>query len=251
MEKAEERIVFKKRGRGGSYWVDKVKAPRVSNIIGQLDKPALMYWAVNCSIDYILSKATEPGGEGITIHNLESILVDAKKEWRNVGKKAMDIGTETHNIIERYLRSGSLGAVSVQCEASVSAFLDWERNHHLEVVALEKIVGTPNYAGRADIFGYLNGVLYCIDIKTSKRNEYDKQGIYQEYRYQVAAYRHAANHGVTAFADKKVEGVGILRLDKITGEPEWSDTTDTVDNDYKAFALLVDFFHLTNPKFRG
>jgi hypothetical protein len=67
---------------------------------------------------------------------------------------------------------------------------------------------------------------------------------------QIAAYRKAAEE-----MGHKVEGTGILRLDKVTGDPEWKDYSKDYDRDVTAFLKLLDFYYhaktrrLRNNKF--
>jgi len=197
----------------------KRKLPSVTTITGQLEKPALMYWSVNCACDYLNQKVAS--GEPLTVH-----LVDtARKEWRNVQQQALDIGTNTHEYIHQYLTTQKEPKIENSAEqAAFLAFLEWKDKNKLEPITMEtRVYGKIDtdeymYAGTCDLICELNGVITLIDFKTAK-------DIYDEYIYQVAAYATAENQ-MTIREAMKIKNIGILRLDKETGYPEYVDITD-------------------------
>jgi hypothetical protein len=66
------------------------------------------------------------------------------------------------------------------------SYLAWRRAHAVEPVAAEVRVYSDEYefAGTADLLARVDGDLTIVDYKTSK-------GVYDEYLFQIAAYRHA------------------------------------------------------------
>ena len=77
-----------------------------------------------------------------------------------------------------------------------------------------------------------DGKKYVIDWKSSK-------AIYaSDYGPQIAAYR-------STFDD--VEGCGILRLDKLTGEPEWKDFSKRYESDLNIFNKMVELYFARHP----
>ena len=57
------------------YKKDGKKLPSVTTITGQLDKPALTYWAANCACDYIIQELELlPSVEVVNINNLFPII---------------------------------------------------------------------------------------------------------------------------------------------------------------------------------
>jgi hypothetical protein len=102
-----------------------------------------------------------------------------------------------------------------------------------------------------DFYGWFNDKLYVIDWKSSKpRNKKTGKGIYPESRYQVAAYR-----SVTALTEdtkiSNVQGCGVLRLDKVTGMPDWNDTSNTYIGDLEVYDTMVDLYFLRHPLIRS
>jgi len=61
---------------------------------------------------------------------------------------------------------------------------------------------------------------------------------------QLSAYANAYEE----MTKETIEGVGIIRLDKDTGLPEWKDYTDQRDISFKMFLCLLDFVSLRDGK---
>ena len=89
-------------------------------------------------------------------------------------------------------------------------------------------------AGTLDAIATLkNGERTLIDFKSSK-------GFYDGYDMQIYAYRYMAEQ-----KGEVLNGQGILRLDKATGEPEYKAYKNkNYERKLKAFMALVDFYYL-------
>lgn len=198
------------------------KLPSVTTVLNILNKPALMYWSVNCCCDYILQKHNH-------LTSLNDTINSARKAWRSVQREALEIGTEVHEKIHLYLTLNKEPKIENSAVLSAFiAFLEWKEKHKLEIIECEKKVYHENYAGTADLICMLNGKRTLIDFKSSK-------DIYNEYIYQVAAYASAYNYTCA----NKIESIGILRLDKETGIPEYKDVVEYWDVYFSAFIPLV------------
>ena len=221
---------------GRYYKIGNTELPSVTSICGLLDKPALVGWAANAACDYILdevAKQTWP----ISLPAFSSIVEAARTNFRKVGRKAMDIGSQVHAAIEEYLQSGREPFKAEPAVASgFQAFKEWQGEHRLEVIATEQTVYAERYAGTCDLICKLNGKRYLIDFKTSKLA--DDAAAYPEHRYQVAAYRQT---------EAEIEGCGILYLNKETGRPLWRDSSATYESDREVFNLLVDLWWASHP----
>lgn len=211
-----------------------VDVPSCTTITGQLDKSgALTYWAAGAACDYILEQVKREPDFGN--YQLYGFIEEARKNFRNVSKMAMDTGSQIHGHIEQYFKTGKEPFKPSDEELSAFlAFLEWKGAHKVEPIKLEHTVYGYDWAGTLDFYGTFDGKKYVIDWKSSK-------GIYDEMRYQVAGYRSVVG---------KCEGCGILRLDKETGYPEWVDTSATYENDLLVFNILTDLWWLRNPKKR-
>lgn len=213
------------------------KLPSVTTITSQLDKSgALTSWAAGACVDYILEQFNEVRHwtKEWTLDDLYPIVESARKEFRKISHKALDTGSAVHLAIERYINTGEEPqAPSDQVLSAFLAFLEWYDQYQVQPIKTEHTVYDPeeNYAGTCDLVCTLcphptefPGIreVYLVDFKSSK-------GIYEEMRYQVAAYRNCV---------PDVTGCGILRLDKETGMPEWKDTTETYEQDLVVFSFL-------------
>ena len=230
-------------GRG--YKKDGVSYPSVTTITGQIDNPdPLIYWAVNCALKYIENSLDEDG-EFMDDCTIEDVLKEAKFKWREVGKEAMDIGSEIHKLIENYIKFGkdAVGKLRPEVENGFLAFLEWEEHNVIKWIQSEQSVFSLEYgfAGTLDATAVLynpefpgdknQGMNYVIDFKSSK-------DFYQGYGMQVCGYRLAVlEHGFPA------QGAGVLRLDKETGLPAFKDYTPDLEKKTRAFLKLVDFYY--------
>lgn len=203
-----------------------VDVPSCTHITGQLDKPALTYWAAGAACDYILDNIEGDNGR-VNFNELMPIIESARKNFRTVSRVALDAGSRIHEAIEVYLKTGKEPYTKDdQVVSGFLAFLEWKDAHKVEPIQLEYTVYGYDWAGTLDFYGMFDGKKYVIDWKSSK-------GIYDEMRYQVAGYRSAVGD---------CEGCGILRLDKTTGLPEWVDTSKTYEEDLSIFNILTDLW---------
>lgn len=138
--------------------------PSVTTILGILDKPALIQWAANCAVECIESVIDEIRNPKTSQARIEQLMLEAKKNFRAVSRKAMDIGTVIHNAIQTHLHGGDPTNLLDGNEAAQTgflAFLEWAGKVKLEVLALEKPLFHPGlrYAGTPDFIGHvdLNG----------------------------------------------------------------------------------------------
>ena len=123
------------------------KLPSVTTVLGLLDKPALLYWSAGCVADYIDENLkelfTEHEGRGfVDMPEIWAIIEQSRKSWRKVSKKAMAIGTLTHEAIELYLKDGIEPPKNSPDEVQTAfiAFLDWMDVHEVEPIKTEQVV---------------------------------------------------------------------------------------------------------------
>ena len=232
------------------------KSISVSAILGLINKPALMYWAVNCTIDHIREylEGLLPKDKDVVlldtsdkvVRDILAMLPEAKKASNRIGGESRKLGTQVHKAIEEIVISGTvpdLAIMSPEAMRCMEAFADFCRDNNIlpfedtlgcEVkvsgVLLSHISSTPiKIRGKYDWKVNIEGVPYIIDIKTSK-------ALYPEAGIQVAAYQKMDNmgKGTEAPFSLKTERIGVLRLDKETGEYEFKD-------DYNMTAELLKF----------
>lgn len=130
------------------------RKPSVTELVGQLDKPALLGWA------------NRIGLEGKS-------LVEARRQ-------SMAQGTSLHKQLERWLLNGTK-MQDVEFQAKAETFFA-DKN----VVACEKQIDHEKFTGRLDVkYETEDGICWICDFKTNQAN------IYRENVLQLAAYRMA------------------------------------------------------------
>jgi hypothetical protein len=160
--------------RGRTYQV-----PSVTTVLGVLDKPALIPWAINQTID-LIRPAIQPYVEHSESY-LEEVYTQAKRAARTKRDVAADIGTLAHTILERYPDCGTIPDGDVG--SCVAGGLAWLRTAEVQIEKRECPVYSRRhrFSGRFDGLARVNGSLSLFDWKTST-------GVYPEYRLQLAAY---------------------------------------------------------------
>lgn len=220
------------------YELNGVTYPSVTTILGQLDKPALKNWAANCAVEFIeehIDEIQNPRGP----HTIADILGRARTAFTAVSSAAKSIGTEVHRMIEEYIMTGKDPKQTSEAAAnSFLGFLEWESKNNVRWLASEITLFHEHigYAGTADARAVINDHEYIIDFKTSK-------SIYDEYRIQLAAYKAAAEaSGI------ETPSIGIIRLDKETGAPEFVDVTSGCEQRIRYFYLLVRCYYAAKKR---
>jgi len=235
-----------------AYTINGAQFPSVSTILGQLDKSgALMGWALNC-FEAKLNELLEAGVD------IEEAIKTAKRDYRTVQDEALFIGSAVHDAIEAYIKTGEdlSGEMKPEVANGFIAFLEWESENverwiESEVRTVNEHIG---YAGTYDaIFENKSGEIVMVDFKTSK-------AVYDEYHMQVSAYKYAReslsgqyqiifergqgsidNYDLPPI---KIDKCAILRLDKVTGMPEYKERDPKkTEHDYSAFCALTNFYY--------
>lgn len=195
---------------------DGTYAPGSTTILGQLDKPFLVKWANNL------------GKKGID-----------STEYTNEKAK---IGELIHRIIQSHLLHTELDVSNYTDEELVIAekafyrYLDWERQHIIEDIEVEKelVSETYKYGGLLDIYCKVDGLWTVIDIKTSK-------SINIEQEIQVASYEMLVREN-----NLKVEQLLIINPGKednsklLTKEITFNDSIKY----FKLFKSLIDVYYI-------
>lgn len=201
----------------------------VTTVLDLLDKSmALVPWAVGLTVRYLHEHIEELQGD-ITEERVKEIIAASKGQYKEKSAEALDIGSRTHQAIEAWLKNEPM-TLTNDIQAPFMAFLEWATARDFSVIATERTVinDAYRYAGTCDLVGMLDGKKYVIDLKTSK-------AFYEpSMPMQVAAYAHCL---------EGVEGIGVLRLDKLTGVPEWKDYTEGREGYLDGFLSLVNVFY--------
>lgn len=208
-----------------AYTHNGIEYPSVTQILGLLGKgDALNYWAAGCACDFIKERKDQ-------INDPHFPWDEARAAFKTASQAAMDIGTAVHKAIEAWIKNGEdYHGDNDKVASSLLAFHEWESKNSVkwvksEITLINEKIG---YAGTCDAIAIINGVEYLVDFKTSK-------AVYDEYKFQLAAYNGAAD---------KPRDLAILRVDKETGDFEFVDVSRGWEKRLNAFYALVDYYYL-------
>jgi hypothetical protein len=233
------------------YKIDGFELPSVTTIIGDCtDKSGpLCQWSANMCVQHIRENCDtydEAANNLLEDSNIylvsDSDLEKARFNYKDVSKTALTIGSAVHKAIEDYLMMGKGFPANVddRITAGLTAFMEWFRENDIRVISVEQTVRSKYWAGTLDLLCEMNGLVYVIDFKTSK-------AIYPaDMGPQIAAYRSTYNRDNSTIVET-VQGSGILRLDKETGEPEWKDFSKRYEQDLFTFNRMVELFFARHP----
>jgi hypothetical protein len=156
----------------------KYKPLAVTRICSIVDKPALIYWAIDNTLDVV--KAAIGSGAEYSETYLTEVYRAARKSSQGIKKLAADEGKEIHQAIEGILRGGE--SLTGQCPQA-DGVVEWLRRNGYVVVEVERRVYSRRhrYSGTLDAIAETDEGLWLLDWKTGKH-------IYAEHRLQTAAY---------------------------------------------------------------
>lgn len=176
-----------------SYLYNDIPVPRVTKIIDNvMNREFLISWALGLG----------------------------KYGYYNEKDFATSVGSKVHDMIEYFLKFGSDKEVDYYkrspkqapvVERAYNNFKDWYEHlintgNTFELIGLEIPVSCPYYAGTLDCLARINGAVYLLDFKTSKKISY-------EYIIQVCAYKWVLDNGFIKDLPH-IDGIGIIRVDK-------------------------------------
>lgn len=181
-----------------------------TSITGVLNKPALMYWAVNQAIDFI--QANLKPGIALDEVQIKGLLEEAKKAHTNSKNRAADVGTLIHEFISNYIKAlvekktPPKRPVNKEMKNAIDGFFKWVKENKVAVIKSEERVyhSKYRYAGTLDLECMVNGKRTIVDIKTGN-------ALYPEAFLQAAAYLKAREQET---GKKYPGGVIIVRLSK-------------------------------------
>jgi len=191
----------------------------VTTIINSvLAKPALIHWAWDL------------GTKGI--------------DYRKFRDDKADIGSLAHYLILCYLKNEKPNTDDYtvnqidQAENSMLSFLEWEKNHPLKPIFIEKSLVSNRYGfgGTFDIFAEIIGENCLIDVKTGKR-------IYDEYLYQLGAYKLLLEED-----NNKVDSARILNIPRTEDESFEDKKVGSLEKEKEIFLHCLAIYNLRKQK---
>lgn len=165
------------------YTLDGKPVPSVTGLLsGGIPKPALTYWAAKTVAEFVADHDAE-------VEQLRGMgrasLVAALKEvpWTQRDQAAAR-GTEVHALAER-LAHGEEVEVPDHIAGHVDGYVRWLDLWQPKTILTEFRCASRQwwYAGTGDLIAEIDGVMFGLDVKTSR-------GVYGETASQIAAYTH-------------------------------------------------------------
>jgi CRISPR/Cas system-associated exonuclease Cas4 (RecB family) len=169
------------------HTLDGVSLTGCTTVLSVIAKPALIQWAANQAIEYVVANATTRGVDTTIVRN--EVLDKAKTAHRIKKEKAGDWGTEVHAWIENFIMSRILQTdtpkpLTDELKAQAcNHFVKWADDNKVVFKESEKNVYSEKMwiGGIVDIVCEIDGKVWIADIKTGS-------GIYPEHFWQMAAY---------------------------------------------------------------
>lgn len=218
--------------------------PSVTTIINLIKKIPGAYYsklAVNYLRENLLDKLIDCSMSLDDLRRLDlpGLMTYAKATAKRDYEAAGDIGTRVHAAIEEYFVKGAGMDIEDDIRIPFNAFLEWVNKNKVDCILSEHTVYSKiGYAGTLDFIGMINGKKYLVDFKSSK-------GFWPEMPMQLAAYSYAHEE----MTGEQMEGVGILRLDKETGMPEFKEVPlDKLSHYMDKFLCLLAYWEHDHDK---
>ncbi len=225
-----------------AYSVNGKQVFGTTSIIGVLDKPAIIYWAVNQAVEFL--KANLVAGKALDEVQIKNLLEGAKNAHRQTKDKAADTGTLIHEWVASYVKALSekktppKRPINAEMKNAVNGFFEWAKKNKLQIIKSEQKIyhDKYKYAGTLDLEGLVNGKRTIIDIKTGN-------ALYPEAFLQASAYLKAKEQET---GKEYPGGVIILRLSKENPEKHISAFEAIKDEDvethFKCFLYCLGIY---------
>jgi hypothetical protein len=228
------------------YTSDTGRLPSSTTILAELNKPALIDWAARETSNYILNNIETSNKSEFKKDEIIETVNKASKQHQYIKKKAAEIGSNVHKLIENYIKNQIQNKIINLTEekkypAAFDAFIKWEKDFeaihsYTEFRVISKLWG--GYAGTLDLISEIDNKIFLVDLKTSN-------AIYDEFIMQLASYRNAYQE----MTGNKIYSMGILRLDKNELKYEWKVyNKKEYIRALKMFGHLCRYWHLKYDK---
>lgn len=175
--------------KSNKYFYENKPIPRVSEILSMVGEEYLLEWA-------------------------NAIGLYKRIRYRDEKEKACDIGTQSHNLIEEYIRTRIFNKENIKgnkitiqsVNNAVNSFILWYNdvflNNKINILGIEQELTCQWFGGTYDLLVDINDNPILIDFKTSNYISY-------KYFLQLAAYRY-----MLQLKGININGCIILQLDK-------------------------------------
>ncbi|MDI6808503.1 MAG: hypothetical protein QME66_05910 [Candidatus Eisenbacteria bacterium] len=179
------------------YVINGKKYPRVTTILGEINKPQLNAWRVKKAVEMFQTAVLEWKDKDIRVTQdwVDALAVKAKGEPDRIAGEAAGIGTAVHSIIEKIMvqLAGNPGktvqdvdftGIPGETIPAIESWLAWKKSCPWTFGPAELCVWSDvyGYAGKFDGLVHDGKDIALIDWKTS--SNVSGRG----YEYQLAAY---------------------------------------------------------------
>jgi len=218
------------KGKGRHYAVpgSDVLVPSVTNVIGTLNKPALVGWAARLVAETAASLKT-------SLASMEDDeVVDLLKgaPFRKT-TKAAGRGTDVHTLVEDRLNGvDSLVDPTGETRKYLRSIDKFFTEHEVSARHTEVTLFGDGYAGTADFVGHIDGTLVLADWKSGK-------GLYDEVALQLAALAGCSTMVVDGETVKTPKVDGLVAVAFTEKGYVIKHVVDR-ENAYRAFLSLLD-----------
>ena len=191
--------------------------PGVTTPLNLLGKEALIHWAWQCGVDGVdYRKARdEKGSIGTLVHSM--ILADLK----GMAIYLKDYPDYSNNQLDK----------AITC---LVKYFDWKKGKNIEIIFCEQPLVSEEfrYGGTPDLAAIIEGTPTLVDFKSGR-------GIYDEYWYQLAAYRQLLSEN-----DFTATRYGIIRIgtdEKQDIEEQWR---NNLSREFEIFKHCLGIYNL-------
>lgn len=233
------------------------KPKGVTTILGQTLAKDLVGWALDCMSDVLSDKLPV-----VT----QADINDAKLESGRRRDAGAGTGSETHSMVERFLKARKNGDTNVTMTSNdkeamnaYMAFVKWFNSGDIEIIDVEGVGYSAEYevAGTRDNILRWEGKVYMGDLKTTNPSRKAPNGVYAENFLQLGAYAMMYEEQ-RAFEEKAggtklvpIEGLMVIsakkngKLDVVTNEMLGVSVDDCVEMFRKVVNLYNFLGYLT------
>ena len=196
-----------------------------TTILGMIAKPALIGWAANMAVDYIIANEDPDTKGGDSFLTSRFVLEEARKAHRMKRDKAAESGTDVHAEIEQCIKKAiqQLGGyfseewakATSDKEKQLENFINWAVKNKIKFLESEKQVYSEKHfvAGTYDFKCEIEGKIYIGDIKTSS-GIYDRTPLAQAAAYQMMELENEPDNQIDGRLVINIKKNGIFDEDK-------------------------------------
>lgn len=223
----DEFVFNREASARGRYKFNDKPMPGVTTILNEQSKQYLIVWAASEAYKHVLALLDG----SLTLEALKNLVAQIIKDknWahKKKGDDAKEIGTDAHDLVEKFVKNyiatktyeqPDYSNSSPESKVSVQRFVDWAIKKNVEFIQSEVSVCNPKYwyAGSFDFICKIDGKYYLGDFKTSKQ-------IDGTYFAQGAAYIKGVEW-IQEIQDEvkiKFDGIIIVKSVKQEGDIEY------------------------------